>query len=59
MPTDHSIHNIPEPASVKLERQIKLLNSIHTILKTSQRTTVDDIIEAANTIKAMQQLGSK
>jgi len=50
---------IPEPDSAKLERQIKLLNSIHTILKTNQRTTVEDIIDAANTIKAMQQLGSK
>ena len=59
MPFDQSIRDIPEPDNAKLERQIKLLNSLHTILKTSQRTTVDDIIDAANTIKAMQQLGSK
>ncbi|QYC51572.1 hypothetical protein key_081 [Erwinia phage KEY] len=59
MPVDQSVRNIPEPADAKLERQIKLLNSIHTLLKTSTRTTVDDIIEAANTIKAMQQLSSK
>lgn len=59
MPVDQSVRNIPEPANAKLERQIKLLNSIHTLLKTSTRTTVDDIIEAANTIKAMQQLSSK
>ncbi|QCW23820.1 hypothetical protein AAS21_gp082 [Pantoea phage vB_PagS_AAS21] len=59
MPVDQSVRNIPEPADAKLERQIKLLNSIHTLLKTSTRTTVDDIIDAANTIKAMQQLSSK
>ncbi len=59
MPVDNSVRNIPEPRDAKLERQIKLLNSLHTILKTNSRTTVDDIIDAANTIKAMQQLGSK
>lgn len=59
MPVDQSVRNIPEPADAKLERQIKLLNSIHTLLKTSTRNTVDDIIDAANTIKAMQQLSSK